>query len=167
MLNEQIRETWWKHLNDMFDPLLLVIEDLPYLFRDPNCATCFHWFLMNEDGLDHLANTSPKEYQEVLTDLRGERIYHIREKDQMDDVYRSHRFYGWCKRFPPLFQHRGYSVIGFRSLFTFLSRHVPKKISEYDFPLMPFDSSCGEWKESPWVEDFVTKHKEKPISEVT
>jgi putative acetyltransferase len=65
-------------------------------------------------------------------------------------AYRDHRFYGWCKRFPP-FQRSGYSIIGFRSLFSFLSRNIPQKVSEYDFPLMPHNSSCGEWKENRWV----------------
>jgi hypothetical protein len=158
MYNEQVREAWWAYLSDMFpDPL----GELPYFFRDPYCGTCTHWFLINEDGLRHLALTSsPKEYDEIVNDMSGNRTGVYREKGVIKDTYRDHRFYGWCKRFPPV-QRSGYSIIGFRTLFTFLSRNIPQKNAEYDFPLMPHSSSCGEWKQGSWVSDFVNKHTNK------
>ncbi len=161
MHNEQIHESWRKYLEDMFANSLVPSDDMPYLFSDPHCGTCAHWFLINEDGLHHLAVTSsPSEYDEIIRDLSGERICVYREKGEYVDSYRDHRFYGWCKRFPPV-QRGGYSILRFRSLFTFLNRNIPQKIAEYDFPLMPHNSSCGEWKEDNWLSDFVQKHKGK------
>jgi hypothetical protein len=44
---------------------------------------------------------------------------------------------------------------------SFLSRNIPQKVSEYDFPLMPHNCSCGEWKEGQWLADFVQKFRGK------
>jgi hypothetical protein len=160
MHSQQIHEAWWNYLKDKLDPRNRALpSELPYLFSEPYCATCSHWFLINEDGLYHLAVTSsPDEYDEILNDLSGKRICTYREKGEIKDTWLDHRFYGWCKRFPPV-QRNGYSILRFRSLFSFLSRNIPQKISEYDFPLMPHDCSCGEWKEDNWVSDFVNKNR--------
>ena len=162
MRSEQIHEAWWNYLKDELDPRTTAFpSELPYLFREPHCGTCFHWFLINEDGLHHLAvKSSPDEYDERITDISGNRIGIYREKGKIKDTYRDYRFYGWCRRFPPV-QRSGYSVLRFRSLFAFLSRKIPQKIAEYDFPLMPHNCSCGEWKEDDWVADFVNKNKRK------
>jgi hypothetical protein len=158
MHNEKIHEAWWDYLKGIFE---FSFDDVPYLFRDPHCGTCSHWFLINEDGLHNLAVTSsPNEYDEIIKDLSGKRIYTYREKSEIKDTYRDYRFYGWCKRFPPV-QRSGYSILGFRSLFTFMSRNIPKKVAEYDFPLMPHDSSCGEWKENSWVAIFINENNKK------
>jgi hypothetical protein len=160
MHSEQIHKAWWNYLKDMLDPRTTdQPSELPYLFSEPHCATCFHWFLVNEHGLHHLADTSStREYDGIIEDLSGKRICAYREEGEIKDTYRDYRFYGWCRRFPPS-QRSGYPVIGFRSLFTFLSRHIPRRISEYDFPLMPHNCSCGEWKEDRWVADFVGEHR--------
>jgi len=162
MDTEQIHEAWWNYLKEELDPRTTAFpSELPYLFREPHCATCSYWFLINGEGLHHLAITSsPKEYDEIINDLSGKRIHAYREKGRVIDTYQDHRFYGWCKRFPP-FQRSGYSIIGFRSLFSFLNRNIPQKVSEYDFPLMPHNSSCGEWKENSWVADFISKYRPK------
>lgn len=152
MNNEMIHESWWNYLKSMSESR---IGDMPYLFRDPHCGTCSHWHLIDEDALHNIAVTSsPKEYDEIFEGMSGKRLCVHREKGNVQDTYRDYRFYGWCKRFPPM--HRGgYSVIGFRSFFTLLSRRVPNKISEYDFPLMPHDNTCGEWQEDKWVKNFL------------
>ena len=119
MHNEQIHEAWWSYLKEMFE--FSFGEEVPILFESPHCGTCAHWFLINEDGLNHLAITSyPKEYDEIIKELSGNRVYAHREKGIVEDTYRDYRFYGWCKRYPP-FQRSGYSIISFRSLFTLLS----------------------------------------------
>lgn len=156
--NEQIRESWWKYLKDEFE---FSTESPPYLFRDPHCATCCHWFLINEEGLHHLSITSsPTEYDEIINDLKGKRHYTVREEGEIIDSYMDYRFYGWCRRFPPA-QRNNYSIFSFRTLFTFLKRNIPQKVAEYDFPLMPHISSCGEWKESNWVPEFIKEQKGK------
>ena len=154
--NEQIQKSWWNYLKKMFPPL--PGERLPYLFSDPHCGTCAHWFLIDYDGLHHLAITSsPSEYDNIVDDLKGNHIFDYRVNGEVEDVYTDYCFYGWCKRSPPV-QRSGYSVVGFRSVFSFLSRNIPQKIAKYGFPLMPHDCSCGEWKENHWVADFVNKH---------
>ena len=158
MHNEQIHEAFWKYLKNAFQ--YPTGEELPLEFRDSYCITCTYWFLINEAGLYHLAVTSPNEHDEILRDLSGKRIETYREKGDIKDVYSTHRFYGWCKRFPPS-QRNSYSVIRFRTIFSLINSNVPRNIAEYDFPLMPHDSSCGEWKEGPWVAEFISKHKWK------
>jgi hypothetical protein len=138
MHNEQIIEAWQRYLKDNCQS---PFGEIGWLFRGAYCGTCTHWFLINEDGLDHLATeASPREYyDEIIRDLNGKRIKDYKEHGKIMDVYSDYRFYGWCRRFPPV-QRRGYSILRFRSLLTFLSDHVPKKVAEYDFPLMPHDS---------------------------
>ena len=173
MDSEQIHETWWNYLKYMLDPMTTAFPlELPYLFSEPHCGTCSHWFLINGEGLNYLATTSsPREYDKIINDLNGKRMRTYRERGKVIDSYRDHRFYGWCKRFPPL-QRGGYSVIGFRSFYSFLSRNIPQKLSEYDFPLVPHDCSCGEWKENAWVPNFISKYrpniekKAQPASEL-
>jgi hypothetical protein len=119
MHNEQIIEAWQRYLKDNCQS---PFGEIGWLFRGPYCGTCTHWFLINEDGLDHLATeASPREYyDEIIRDLNGKRIKDYKEHGKV--------------------QRRGYSILRFRSLLTFLSDHVPKKVAEYDFPLMPHDS---------------------------
>jgi len=158
MHNEQISNAWWVYLKNMFKH---GIGDMPFLFETPHCGTCSNWFLIDEDGLDHIALTSaPGEYDEIIRDLKGERICDYREEGKIIDTYSDHRFYGWCKRFPPVPQS-GHSIIGFRSFFSLLSRHIPKKVSEYDFPLMQHDNICGEWKKAKWVDKFIDQNRRK------
>ena len=158
MHNDQIHEAWRNYLKGMFE---FSIDDIPYLFRDAHCVTRFHWFLIDEEGFYNLAVTSsPKEYDEIINDLSGNRVCTYKEKGEIKDTHRDQRFYGWCKRFPPV-QRGKYSILGFLSLFTFLSRSIPQKVADNDFPLMPHDCSCGEWKENKRVADFVKENNKK------
>ena len=151
-----MEESWLNFLKHSFQ--LDLLGEIPQLFRKPYCGTCSHWFLINKEGLHHLAVTSsPKEYEEILNDIDGKRHGIIRERDEVD-VYTFFRFYGWCKRFPPM-HRQSYSIIKFRTIFSLLNNSIPKKVSEYDFPLMPHESVCGEWREAKWVDDFVTENK--------
>ena len=86
MYNEQIHKAMWKYLEDAFKYTLL--EELPLEFRTPHCITCAYWFPINEDGLDHLAQTlSPREYDEIIRDLKGQRFSTYRVKGEIEDVY--------------------------------------------------------------------------------
>lgn len=187
MDTEQIHEAWWSYIEDMLNPRTTAFPlELPYLISEPHCATCLHWFLIDEQGLNHLAVTSSpneydkiindlsgkrfgvnkeydkicKEYDKIINNLSGKRFEAYKEKGEVIDAYQDYRFYGWCKPFPPI-QRSGYSVISLRSLFSFLSRNIPEKVSEYDFPLMPHDCSCGEWNEDHWVAEFISKYRPK------
>ena len=82
MDTEQILEAWWNYLKGMLDPKTTAFpSELPYLFGEPHCATCLHWFLIDGEGLHHLATTSsPREYDGMIDDLSGKRIRAYREK---------------------------------------------------------------------------------------
>lgn len=159
MHNEQIIKAWRGYLKNMLEPNYT--GEKPWLFSNPFCGICAHWFIVRDRDLHHLATkASPREYDEIINDLSGNRLYDVREEGDIIDHYRAHRFYGWCKRYPPT-QQGGYSIIGFRSIFTFLNRNIPQKVAEYDFPLMPHDSQCGEWKKGNWVDSFVKENTGK------
>jgi hypothetical protein len=157
MHDEQINEAWWTYLKDTFDSPIRG-DELPIIFREPHCGTCSYWFLINNDGLDHVSKTSsPAEYDEIIKGLSGKRLFTYQDS-KITDGWFDYRFYGWCKRFPPV-QRSEYSILRFRSLFSFLIRRIHYKVAEYDFPLMPHDCSCGEWKRNKWVLDFINRNK--------
>jgi hypothetical protein len=150
MHNEEITKTWWNYLRDLF-----ALGGTPPLFELPHCATCSYWFLIDEEGLHHIALTSsPKEYDKIIDGLSGKLITAFKVDGKVEDVYQTHRFYGWCKRFPPV-PRGGYSIIQFRSFASLLNRYIHRNISQYCFPLMPEDEWCGEWNKAKWVDSFI------------
>ena len=150
MKNEEIREAWRNYLKEEFNPKIRIDpKHVPSLFRFPNCATCSYWFLITEAGLRHIIRTSsPHEYEEIIQGMSGRRL------ELGPESYRVHRFFGWCKRFPPA-PRGGYSITGYRSIFTRLNRRILQNIAEFSFPLMPHEGQCGEWKKDEWVESFI------------
>jgi hypothetical protein len=135
---------------------------LPYIFQKPHCNTCVHWKLLNAEALDHIAISSPNEYDEIIKCFEGKRGRIVRDKGTVEDFYNEFRFFGWCKRFPPVYKQEGdYSIIRLRTLFSLLNSFNRKRIGEYGFPLMPHDEVCGEWKKDDWVDDWIKEHISK------
>lgn len=151
MHGEKIKETWTKYNQDMFK---YSFNEVPNLFQTPRCNTCSHWNLLGEEALHHISISSPKEYDEIIRGLEGKRIRTFKSEGKIEDVYSDFRFFGYCKRYPPA-SKGGYSIVGFRTLFTLLNRYIPKRIGEYGFPLMPHDEFCGEWNKGKWVDDWI------------
>jgi hypothetical protein len=155
MYDEKIEENWKKYNEDMFK---YSIDEVPYLFQTPRCNTCTHWKLITSEALHHIAISSPNEYDEIMECLEGKQVRTFRVEGKIEDVYSDVRFFGWCKRFPPVHK-QDYSIIRFRTLFSLLNRFIYKRVGEYGFPLMPHDEFCGEWKKDDWVDDWIKEHK--------
>ena len=156
MKTREIQEAWRNYLKGLFEHS--ICQERPYLFRSNYCATCSHWSLLNEDGLRSIDD--PREYDEVVAGMSGRKIQFYDDGAGNRDVYSSHEFYGWCKRYPPQ-PKRKYSIIGFRSLFTLVNRTISQKVSSYDFPLISQDDSCGEWRKDDWVDPFLKEYEGK------
>jgi len=157
----EYEEEWQNYLKNFFQGIaapLLVDEDsgLPYLFASPICATCQYWYPIHRDGLNQLP--APHEYDLVEKGLNGKIIKTVSLGEGEHDAYSDHVFYGWCKRYPPT-NRDTYSIIGFRSLFSLVSRKIPQKVADYQFPLLSHTNTCGEWKQGEWVESFVNEYK--------
>jgi hypothetical protein len=101
------------------------------------------------------------EIDHVNAGLQGNLLKIVSLDDGTHDSYRDHEFYGWCKRYPPRHQD-SYAIISFRSLFSILSRKIPKKIADYQFPILSHENTCGEWKQGDWVQKFIIDNKVKP-----
>ena len=165
---EKNETLWWEYLSRFFTGFSLTAasfhgrdSELPPIFATPRCATCKYWRLLHRGGMDQIPN--PDEIELIEKGLTGKIMksisFRVGTRD-VDDVYADHEFFGWCKRYPP--QHReSYSIIGFRSIFSLLTRNIPKKISDYQFPLMSHTNFCGEWSKAEWVEGFIEKQRAK------
>ena len=158
---EEYEENWQNYLKNFFQGIaapLLVDEEsgLPYLFANPVCATCQFWHPIHRDGLNQLP--APHEYDLVEKGLNGKILKTVSLGEGEHDAYNDHVFYGWCKRFPPT-NRDTYSIIGFRSLFSLVSRRIPLKVADYQFPLLSHLNTCGEWKKGQWVEGFISENK--------
>ena len=147
---EKNETLWWEYLSRFFTGFSLDAAlfhqrgELHPIFATPRCATCKYWRLLHRDGMDQIPN--PDEIELIEKGLTGK--------------YEGHEFFGWCKRYPP--QHReSYSIISYRSIFSLLTRNIPKKISDYQFPLMSHTNFCGEWSKDEWVEGFIEKQRAK------
>lgn len=161
MDREKAEDAWQKYLRNFFQgiaaPLMVDEEsDLPYLFANPHCATCAHWHPIHLDGLNQLS--APHELNHIEAGLQGKILKTVSLGNGEHDVYKDHEFYGWCKRYPPTYRD-SYSIIGFRTVFSLVSRKIVQKISDYQFPLMSHMNYCGEWKQGDWVEDFINANK--------
>ena len=130
MNREEIYETWWSYLKDELDPRTTAFpSELPYLFREPHCGTCSHWYV--------------KEFG-------GKQIKGYWEKGEVVDTYSESLFYGWCKRFPPVQRSPN-------SSFNLFKKDASQINSTYDFPVVPHEQSCGEWNEGDWVKELINE----------
>jgi len=162
MHNEEIRRRWQNYIDDMFNYNLF--GEKPYLFESSYCATCIHWYLLNEEGLHHVAITAPNDYERIMIGLEGNIIKPVKEEGEIIDSYQDHQFFGWCKRYPPIIKNN-YSILRIRSIFSRLATHVPKLISEFGYPLMPHDECCGEWGKDLWVDKRLNEEESKKSRE--
>jgi hypothetical protein len=158
MTNEQIFEAWADYTCDMIKYSLS--SELPHLFKSPHCGTCKFWVLLNQDAMHFVAINSPNEYDKIEKGTKGNILKTYEENGEIVDTYNDYQFYGWCKRMPPTIKVN-YSILGIRSLFSKLIRHIPKFIAENSFPAMPHDEWCGEWVKDSWVDDHVEEQTNK------
>ena len=157
---ERIRGLWKDYLEDLFKYSL---SKPPFLFETPYCGTCFYWNLLNADAMEIIEVIAPNEYEAICRGMEGKIIKAYREDGEIKDTYNEHRFFGFCKRYPPSLM-QGNSIIKFNSLLSLKNIKVPMILSGYKFPVMPHDEWCGEWKQGEWVADFMAdKAKEKQI----
>ena len=165
MNSEEIYNKWQDFLRNELDPSgMLSPLDLPFLFSNPCCATCSYWFLLNGEELHLLGMTSiPRIYENIINGFNGKQTMYYKDKEDLD-VFNIYRFYGKCKRFPPSHRNEYYCPRAW-SFFSFFKKNILQKYYAYDFPLLPHDCSCGEWKQDGWVKDFIMenapRYKEK------
>lgn len=161
MDREKAENEWREYLKGLLQGFTAAISfddetGLPFLFAYPHCATCYFWYPIHRGGLNHLSN--PDEIEYVEAGLQGKLLNSISLGNDHSDTYWNHAFFGWCKRYPP--RHRDYySIVGFRTLFTLVSRIIPSKIADYQFPVLSHINTCGEWKQGDWVEKFIKENK--------
>jgi len=161
MDREKFEKAWNEYLKDLFHGLFASIgfddeTELPFLFAYPHCATCTFWYPIHRDGIDQLL--APHEIERVEAGLQGKLYKDVSLGDDEYDHYTYYEFYGWCKRYPP--PHRDcYSIISFRSLFSLISRKIPQKLADYQFPILIHTNTCGEWKQGNWVKEFIKENK--------
>lgn len=152
MDKEKIRELWAKYINESFE---YSIEQPPHLFVKPNCATCVHWHLVDEDTLEMISIRSPKEYEAICRGMEGKIIRTYEEDGQTQGMYNVHMFYGFCKRFPPTWpESDSITRIG---LFITTNVKTPRVLSAYRFPFLPHEEECGEWKQGEWVREVLSE----------
>lgn len=154
MNNEDVRELWATYLNDSFKHS---IEYPPYLFGQPKCGTCIHWHLIDKDTLDAIEVYSPKEYEQICRGMEGKIIKAFEEDGQIADTYNTHVFYGFCKRFPPASLESDSTTRS--GLFSRVNCKTPKVLAGYRFPFLPHEEQCGEWKQSEWAREELSKNK--------
>ena len=155
-------DEWNDYLTRWFTDLAAAVlhepDELPGPFGTPCCATCKYWRILRpQDLLTGQMNSTvpnPDEAERIENGWRGKLRRTVSETDGEHDSYLDHEFFGWCKRYPPQF-HAPDSIISIRSFLSFLARHIPSKIAEYQFPLMPHHDGCGEWSKADWVDRFV------------
>ena len=162
MEDDHNEEAWQEYLVNFFQgiaaPLLTDDESgLPYIFSNPLCATCQYWYPVHRDGLNQIH--APQENDIIEKGMQGKILNTVSLGGGVNDAYESHIFYGWCKRYPPQ-QQDTYTIISFRSLFSLIARKIPLKISDYQFPLISHENTCGEWKQGNWVVDFINANKQ-------
>lgn len=154
MNKEKIRELWEKYINELFE---YSITQPPHLFSMPNCATCTHWHLLDEDVLEMISIHSPREFEYVFRGMEGKIIKAYKENGEIKDTYNDYKFYGYCKRFPPaLLESDSVLKIGF---FSITNVKIPGILSGYRFPIMPHEEKCGEWKQDEWVRKMLSERQ--------
>ena len=163
-----IIELWDNYINDLFaDPSL--IEDMPIMFASPYCGTCNYWQLFDEDEMEVMSEVMHDlEYERIRKGMNGT-LYRVMQKNgEYIDNYRDYRFFGFCKRYPPLPNDKGQFVIKPKSLLL----KDTEFIFEDRFPIIDHKQWCGEWKRSNsyWCErDFLiemaTKNLKRKYSE--
>lgn len=153
MDKEAIRKLWAKFIESFKDS----IKQPPWLFTEPNCATCTHWHLLDEDTLEMISISFPKEYEQICRGMEGKIIKAYEEDGRIVDTYNVHIFYGFCKRYPPAWpESDSITRIG---LFTRTNTKTPGILSGYRFPFLPHDEQCGEWKQDKWVSEVLSEKK--------
>jgi hypothetical protein len=165
MKTHEIHKAFFSYLEGLFPASARIGDEKPRLFQDGYCGTCQHWSLLNSAGLHHIAITGPpSEYDEILEHMNGKKRY-VYEGEEYTDTYSDYLFYGWCRRYPPT-PRSGYYIGSIRSLFSRLIRYIPMRVSEYEFPLVTHECSCGEWKEAEWVADFIKRNQSSGIKPI-
>lgn len=148
MDKEKISELWAKYINESFESS---VTQPSHLFSRPNCATCTHWHLADEDTLEMISIYSPKEYEQICRGMEGKITKAYEEDGRTEGSYNVYMFYGFCKRFPPTCpESDSISRIG---LFSITNVKIPRILSGYRFPILPHEERCGEWKQDEWVKE--------------
>jgi len=134
MDREEIFTLWKNYIEELFKYARVIVE-IPYIYSSPHCATCTHWKLFGEDEFDTIRQESSHlsvtyDYELMYRAMKGE----------------DYRFFGFCKRYPPLSHDYGSFVIKPKPLW----RGATRFVFEYRFPITDQEQWCGEWKRGPW-----------------
>lgn len=151
--NEKIIELWEGYITSLFE--YSPNPELPYLFASPFCATCKFWEILNAEDIDAISIVSPKEYEAIRDGIEGKTLSAYKEKGQFVDAYNEHRFYGFCKRYPPIHIESRFSIIKYKFLFSFQSVKIEGFLDRFKFPILRHEQWCGEWNQSQWATDIL------------
>lgn len=133
-------EKWRKYVEVDQTNKIVHLGGKGQIYKMPMCGNCKHWYVLNEEDLK---TVEPRQQEQISKGFEG---LLIRSSPVADEVYTTHLFFGWCKRFPPI--HRTE-----HSTKPFLSRlitRIPMRIADYDFPIMSHENKCGEWSGQEW-----------------
>jgi len=150
MDREEIFTLWKNYIEELFKYARVVVE-IPYIYSSPHCATCAHWKLFGEDELETISYESKDlsityKYERICEGMKGNLHKVLRYSADDIDTCNFYRFFGFCKRYPPLSHDYGPFVIKPKPLW----RGATRFIFEYRFPITDQEQWCGEWKRGPW-----------------
>ena len=127
-------------------------------FSDPWCETCEYWFFLRQDVIEQIEIYYPNIYKHICDGMEGKIIKGFEENGVVVDTYNDHRFYGFCKRYPPVIGDED-SVIKKIGLFSSSNTKIRKILDGYRFPVLPNNEWCGEWKLSQWGKERLKKEQ--------
>jgi hypothetical protein len=151
MDEDKVRKAWWDYLKEQ---LKVTIFGPPPIIEFPNCGTCSHWCILNETDLANVQDLSPIDQRKILQGMAGE--YEL----VYGDPYKSHTFYGYCKRYPPRLMEQNSYEVG-RSILYRLNILKPRVLPVFIFPIIAHNQLCGEYKQSAWIEEEKLRIKNK------
>jgi len=157
MYSEKIRELWSKYIEDEIEHSFLSLSF--GIFNRHHCETCEYWYLLDEDVLKMISIYFPDIYKHICEGMEGKIHQVYKEEGEVMDSYRTHKFYGFCKRYPPVIGEMDSVLkIGFFSL---KNIKLHQLLNGYRFPILPHEERCGEWKLSDWGKERLEEEKKK------
>lgn len=154
MDSEKIRELWSKYVEDTIKYSRWTPSRL---FDGHRCDTCEYWYLLNEDVLETISIHFPEIYKHICEGMEGKIHQVYKEGGEFKDSYMTHKFYGFCKRYPPVIgEMDSIMKIG---LFSIKNIKIPQLLTGYRFPILHHEEKCGEWKMSQWGKERLEKEQ--------
>ncbi len=127
MDSEMISELWKNYIVRLFESYK-INSKMPDIFQGPHCATCTHWELFVKDEYDTIRSS-------VLPDTKISKasdyeLMFLSMKDIVPRRYDNRKFFGFCRRYPPVLHDYSPVVIKIGPMDKF-----KRLIFEYRFPI--------------------------------